>query len=817
MILSTVVGILAVTAFSLLAFKDQLYKDRKDTVRQQVELAHQTLSSYMSLALNGTLSQKAAKKLAASEIEKLRYGDDNYFWITDLQSKFVMHPFRKDLEGRDLSTIEDRKGKKLFAEMTRVTQDHGGGFVSYWWEKPGKTDPQPKISYVKIFIPWNWTIGSGVYVDDIEAIYHRHVFIVGSALLATLLIILLFDRLIARSISRPLAENTNNMRLLAKGNLSIKVPESLANNEIGDLQRATAYFQAKLIARKKDEETLSKLSAAVEQSPTSIIITNQKGIIEYVNPKFEEISGYRSDEVIGKNPRILSSGTTSHSQYKQLWKTITSGNTWHGEFHNIRKDGSFFWEQAAISPIYSKAGELTHFIAIKEDINARKEVEHRLFQQANYDRLTGLPNRELAKDRLSQATKRARRNDSTIALIFIDLDNLKIINDTMGHAAGDALLIEMASRLNNCIREEDTVAHIGGDEFLVILTDIKNSLSAEAISLKIIDSASRPLLVNGNEIIITTSVGIAIFPDNADSSEDLLKNAGAAMYEAKEAGGNTFRFFIEEMSIEALRRLNTESQLRHALRHHEFTLAYQPIIDIQTGNIIKAEALIRWNNPTLGQISPDRFLPIAEDTGLIIPIGDWVLREACQQMSTWNQQFKLDMTIAVNTAYPQFRTGEFTESISRTLRDSGLPAELLEIEITERAIMHESKPIDNTMREIRALGVKLAIDDYGTGYSSITYLKRFPFTNLKIDKSFVQAALESPADARLVTAIAQLAHNLDLSITAEGVETEEQLTYLANEGCEQAQGYLISRPLPPEQFQEFLEEHTRVKRFDSSH
>lgn len=817
MILSTVIGILAVTAFSLHSFKEQLYTDRKAKVQHQVEVVHQILNSYLNLALRGTLSQSSAQKLAISEIEKLRYGQFGYFWFTDLNNRYVMHPFKKDLIGTDLALFEDRHGKRLFAEMTQVAQTQGGGFVSYWWEKPGEENPRPKISYVKIFIPWNWTVGSGVYADDIETIYYRQVTIVGSALLATILIILAFYRVIARSISKPLAENTNNMRLLAKGHLDIDIPKDSANNEIGDLQRATACFQEKLLARQKDEEALNKLSAAVEQNPTSIIITNKEGVIEYVNPKFEEISGYHSEEVIGKNPRILNSGSTSHNQYKQLWKTISAGITWRGEFRNKRKDGTLYWEQASIFPIFSKIGDITHFIAIKEDINERKAVENKLFQRANYDILTGLPNRELAKDRLSQATKRARRNDSAIALIFIDLDNFKIINDTMGHEAGDSLLVEMADRLRQCIREEDTVARLGGDEFLVILPDIKNSLSAETISLKIIESASRPLMVNGNELIITTSVGISIFPDNADNSEDLLKNADAAMYKAKEAGGNTFRFFIQDMSIEALRRLNTESQLRQALKQHEFSLVYQPIVDIVTGKIIKTEALLRWENPSLGQISPDDFIPIAEDSGLIIPIGDWVLKEACRQVSEWNQQFNSNISIAVNTAYPQFRTGNFIESVSRTLHETKLPPELLEIEITERVIMHESKHIDDTMAQIRNLGVKLAIDDYGTGYSSITYLKRFPFTALKIDKSFVQAALERPEDATLVTAIVQLAHNLGLAITAEGVETEEQLDYLAAEGCQQAQGYLISRPLCPEAFEEYLKMHSSTKPLDTTY
>ncbi len=804
-VLSAVIGLLSVTAFSLYEFKNHLYQGRQAKVQHQVDVVHQMLNHYRNLAVNGTVTTTIARQMAIDEIKALRYGEQNYFWLTNLTNKLVMHPFRQDLEGRDLSHFEDVRGKTPFSEMRTIATKQGSGFVSYWWEKPGTDINQQKISYVKLFIPWSWIIGSGVYVDDLEAIFQRHALIVGSALATILLCIVAFYRIIANSISKPLAEVTGNMLALSSGNLNVTVPQHFTHNEIGELQRATAHFQKKLLARQRDEQTLAKLSAAVEQNPTSIVITNSEGVIEYVNPKFEEISGFSASEVIGKTPRILNSGTTSRRQYKQLWKTLLAGRTWRGEFHNRHKNGSLYWEQAAISPIYSNQGHITHYLAIKEDINDRKEAEHKLFHQANNDRLTGLPNRELAKDRLSQARKRAQRTNRSVGLMFIDLDNFKIINDTLGHAAGDTLLIEMANRFKSCVREGDTVARLGGDEFLIILPDLKNTLAAESISLKIIESTAQPFVVNDREFFTTTSVGIAVFPDNADNSEDLLKSADAAMYKAKEAGGNTFRFFVEDMNTEALRRLETESQLRHALEHHEFSLVYQPIIDIDTGAIVKAEALIRWQNPSLGQISPDSFIPIAEDTGLINPIGEWVLREACQQMAAWNRALGKQMTIAVNTAYPQFRTGTFFETIKSILTLSTLPPEQLEIEITERVIMHESTQLDETVAQIRRLGVKLAIDDYGSGYSSITYLKRFPFTALKIDKSFVQAALERQEDATLVSTIAQLSSNLGLSTTAEGVETEEQLAYLAKEGCQQAQGYLISRPLPPAQFLALLE------------
>ena len=805
MVLCAIASVLAVTAFSQHKFRDQLYEERKAKVQHQVEVVHQSLDHYLGLMTRGILSEKTAQKLAINELRTLRYGNQDYFWINDLDSNLVMHPFRHDLEGRNMAAFKDKKGKQLFSEMIQVARSKGSGFVSYWWEKPGSDIPQPKISFVKLYIPWNWVIGSGVYTGDIEAKFNRHLTIIIAALIVVLSLVAIFYVIIAKSISTPLSETAQNMRALAHGVLNIEKPEKFDNNEIGDLQRATIYFQEKLVERRKDEAALIKLSAAVEQSPTSIIITDTDGNIEYVNPKFEKISGYSFEEVKGKNPSLLNSGITAHDRYKQLWKTISSGGTWRGEFQNRRKDGTLFWESAAISPIFSNGGEITHYLAIKEDINDKKEAEHKLFYQANYDQLTGLPNRELAKDRLSQAIKRARRNKTTVALMFIDLDNFKRVNDTLGHATGDQLLEEMAKRLLSCVREEDTIARFGGDEFVVILPDLKNTLSAETISLKIIESASRPLMINGKEIITTTSVGIAVYPDNAESTEDLAKNAGSAMYKAKEAGGNAFYFFVEDMSIEALRQLDTETYLRHALENQEMSLAYQPIIDIQSGEIVKAEALLRWSNQSLGPIGPDEFIPIAEETGLIIPIGEWLLQQACEQMQRWNQRFSNTITVAVNSAYPQFRTEDFDRTVQRILRQSGLPAELLEIEITERVIMHESHRIDQTLQKIRNMGIKLAIDDYGTGYSSITYLRRFPLTSLKIDKSFVQAALNSPEEAILTSTIIKMAHNLGLTVTAEGVETEAQLNYLDNERCERAQGYLISKPLSAGEFEKLLE------------
>lgn len=556
--------------------------------------------------------------------------------------------------------------------------------------------------------------------------------------------------------------------------------------------------------RRRAQEDLRKLSRAVEQSPVSVVITDSDGAIEYVNPKFVELTGYTAAEVMGKRPSLLKSGLTSDAIYRDLWETITAGREWRGEFRNRKKNGDLFWEYASISPIKSSDGRISHFLAVKEDITVRKKYEEQLLHQAHFDQLTELPNRLLAFDRLAQALSQARRSNKLVALMFVDLDNFKNINDTLGHAVGDKLLINVAERLRDSVRTTDTIARLGGDEFLVILFDLPTAVGCEVVSYKILKAFAQPFLLEGHELFITASIGVALYPSDGEDPHVLLRNADAALYRAKEQGRHTYQFYTAEMNAQVQERFNLESQLRHALERKELTIHFQPIIDLSSRTVVGVEALLRWNNAKLGSVPPDRFIPIAEDIGLIVPIGEWVLRNACQQLRAWRSIFGDSLWISVNVSPRQFLEPGFPSTVAVALRETGLKADSLRLEITERLLLDNSLKTTETLKQLIRAGVHFAIDDFGTGYSALSYLKSFTFHALKIDRSFLRDATTNSGAAALAIAIIAMAHSLGLKVIGEGVETESQMDFLYAEGCDMAQGYYFSRPLPAESFASFL-------------
>jgi diguanylate cyclase (GGDEF)-like protein/PAS domain S-box-containing protein len=458
------------------------------------------------------------------------------------------------------------------------------------------------------------------------------------------------------------------------------------------------------------------------------------------------------------------------------------------------------------TPLFAEGGSAAAIVTVSLDITERKESEARLAYQAHYDPVTGLPNRLLALDRLSQALVRARRTDAHVAVLFIDLDGFKKVNDTVGHALGDRLLVEAAERLTTCVRSSDTVARLGGDEFLVILPDLPQEANHQSVVQAIIDKMGRTFLIEGHEFYIGASIGMTLFPRDAALPEDLIRHADAAMYRAKSAGRNTYRVFSPDMTAEAIRRVEMEALLRHVLERDELRLLYQPLADVERCEVVGMEALARWHSPELGLVPPDRFIPLAEDTGLIVPIGAWVLRSACHQAQRWREQSGRPLRIGINVSYRQFVGNDFVSQVVDALADSGLPAEALELEITERLLMHDVRHALEVLSRLRRLGVRLAVDDFGTGYASIMYLKRFPFTTLKIDKVFVADVTESGDGAALVAAMISMAHGLGLEVVGEGVEQGAQLDFLRKSGCHSFQGYLLSRPVEPAQFESLIPE-----------
>ena len=543
---------------------------------------------------------------------------------------------------------------------------------------------------------------------------------------------------------------------------------------------------------------ISKLADKIfEYSSEGVLITDAKGIILNVNKAFSQVTGYRREEVVGQTPSILNSRRQGKSFYDDMWGRLASDGHWEGEIWNRRKDGEIYLEWLSISAVKSHQGEITNYVAIFSDITVARENEQRLEHLAFYDPLTNLPNRVLFNDRLQQAITRAARNKSMAAIMFLDLDRFKAINDTLGHKAGDELLIEVSRRLAKCIRGSDTVARLGGDEFTVILPDVSDVHHVSAVAQKIIEAVAVPCTLEGQEVFVTTSVGISVFPHGGESVESLTRSADIAMYQAKSQGRNNFQFFRDATRAESTALFALENHLRRALERNELNVHYQPQVDIETGRITGMEALLRWQHPKEGDIPPGKFIPLAEETGLIHAIGEWVLRQACAQNKAWQDAGFAPMRMAVNLSARQLKQKNLAEKVAEILDDTGLDANWLELELTESVVMQNAEEAVGLLNQLKSIGVWLSIDDFGTGYSSLSYLKRFPIDTVKIDKSFIHDVDTNEDDAAISQAIIALANSLRLKVIAEGVETGEQLHFLREHQCCDAQGYFFSRPLPP--------------------
>lgn len=628
----------------------------------------------------------------------------------------------------------------------------------------------------------------------------------------------------------PVRRLTSVVHEIGKGNLDL-VANVEADDEVGDLAKAfnsmthdvnrlIVDLEKEVDLHKLTADNLRKLSQAIEQSPVSVMITDINGDIEYVNPEFIRVTGYQAEEVIGENPRILGSGETPSYQYKNMWNAVTSGGSWSGEVYNKKKNGELFWESMTISPIKDAEGKSTHYLAIKEDITLRKDYEERLLYQASYDTLTDLPNRSLAYDRLQQAIANAIREQRHIAVIYIDCDHFKNINDTLGHEAGDKFLIEMAKRLQNCVRDVDTVARLGGDEFLIMLAEVgaeKHGTDAEyeqSIREKteyILKEISQPCTIEEMEFSVTVSAGVALFPKDGEDPHVLLRNSDTAMYRSKRKGRDNYEMFSPEMSDMLFKRVEIESKLRRAFKDGLFKLKYQALMYAQTREIVGAEALIRWEDEVLGDISPEVFVPLAEESGLIVDIGAWVMDQACSDMGQLRLEYPgRELYMAINLSGRQFRGKGIVDQVSAALQKHNLPGDSLELEITERLLMKDVPEVIAILNQFKEMNIRLSIDDFGTGYSSLSYLKRFPFDVLKIDQAFIKDIGVDKDDTALCEAIIAMAHSLSLSIIAEGVETEDQFKFLRQRGTEIIQGYYISKPVSFDGFRKLLEQKVPV-------
>jgi diguanylate cyclase (GGDEF)-like protein/PAS domain S-box-containing protein len=526
-----------------------------------------------------------------------------------------------------------------------------------------------------------------------------------------------------------------------------------------------------------------------------VMVTDSDLKILEVNSVFTKITGYTRNEAIGQTPDLLSSGRHESTFYYQMWDLLQRTGHWQGEIWNKRKCGNVYPEWLSITRIERQNNNKPWYIAIFSDLSNQEKASNHIHYLAYYDHLTGLPNRTLFTDRLKLALSQAQRTGNHVGLFFLDIDRFKSINDSLGHTAGDALLTTIGRRLSDSMREYDTVSRLGGDEFTVVVSEIHNLSQIEIITNKIMDIFKEPIKVNNQELFVTTSVGISIYPQHGTSSEALLKNADIAMYKAKERGKNTYTIYDKSMSTKQMEWLSLETFLRRAMRADEISVVYQPQISAQSGRIAGIEALARWNQKLLGEIPPSKFIPIAEENGLIRQIGSLVLRTACEQVVKWQQAFGQGIRVAVNVSNRQLRYGDFVNEVSQVLLETGLSPSLLEIEITESELMESTEDALETVESLKKLGVQIAIDDFGTGYSSLSYLKQLSVDRLKIDRSFIRDLSSDTNDSLLVKTIIDMAHSLQLSVTAEGVETKEQFKFLHNNGCDEIQGYLIAKPM----------------------
>jgi diguanylate cyclase (GGDEF)-like protein/PAS domain S-box-containing protein len=520
--------------------------------------------------------------------------------------------------------------------------------------------------------------------------------------------------------------------------------------------------------------------------------------ILHVNPKLCEILGYTREELLGMTTADFLPAEYRESDRPKYLEPMLRGElqSYSSERPFIRKDGTIVWTHRTISLVRDSAGQPRFFLRIIEDISERKQTSERLARLAHYDSITRLPNRVLFHDRLGQSIAQARRNNRFVGVLFLDLDRFKLVNDTLGHAAGDQLLKKVAERLTQALRPSDTVGRLSGDEFAVILPELTVPQHAGFVAQKLIDMLKAPFDLDGNEVFVTASIGITLYPFDSDNIEMLIRDADAAMYSAKAAGRNTYQFYTTEMNQRATEKLRLETGLRRAIEREEFVLHYQPKVEVVSGKITGLEALLRWQAPDGSVMGPDQFIPLLEETGLIVPVGNWVVRSACAQLHAWHEAGVTPVPVAVNLSARQLRQPGFSATLGDALAEFDVPAKLVEIEITESSLMENPEQAIVALTEIESLGIRLSADDFGTGYSSLSYLKRLPLDALKIDRSFVRDITIDPDDAAITRTVITLAHGLGLRVIAEGVETEEQFAFLRENHCDEAQGYLFSQPLP---------------------
>jgi diguanylate cyclase (GGDEF)-like protein/PAS domain S-box-containing protein len=560
--------------------------------------------------------------------------------------------------------------------------------------------------------------------------------------------------------------------------------------------------------KRKAEEELRLRNRAIESSTQGVIITNSKdGKIIYCNPAFEKITGYKPEEVLGRTVDFLTADDKDQAEIKSIHLAYKELRDEMAVLRSYRKDGTLFWNEMRLAPVVDPSNQVKHFVGIIDDITERKAMEEQLIHQATHDALTDLPNRILLKDRIHQITLFARREKSIAAVLFLDLDRFKYVNDSLGHQVGDDLLCAVASRLSKCLRDTDSIARIGGDEFVIILSPLQSERDGMRVAQKLLEEVKKPFHLEGRELSITTSIGISCYPKDGLDAESLIRNSDTAMYQAKDNGRDTFQFFTDDMNKRVTERLLLENNLRRALEREEFEMWYQPVVDLKTEKIIGVEALLRWDHPQRGYISPLEFVPMAEEIGLIIPLGNWIMETACRQQLAWEKHGLPSISMSINVSGRQLQQDSFVEEVSKVLQKTKINPNNIVLELTESMLMDPTPEFIVKLESLKKLGIQLAIDDFGTGYSSLGYLKRLPVDKIKIDRVFIHDVHKSPDSSAIAMAIIAMSKSLKLRVVAEGAEQKEEIQFLKKFQCDEVQGYYFSKPIKSDACEQLIREN----------
>ncbi|WP_299180091.1 cache domain-containing protein [uncultured Neptuniibacter sp.] len=704
------------------------------------------------------------KAQALNRLKAIKFGDHGYLAIFDADGRLLSSPGISSHNGQVLTDSQESL-ETIALERIFTAAENGGGYIEYDWYFPNGEGPFPKISLVDTVPGLNWTLVAGFYPEDIKGVRASQQVMLERAMREDRTQIYIFLILAALV--------TIGLSMLFGGWVNRRF--SQYNDEIESKQRA-----------------LQLASRVFDNALEGIMVSGENGRLLTVNDAFTEISGYSKDEVLGRNPRFLQSGRHDELFYRNMWQSINTHGGWAGEIWNRRKNGEVFPQWLSIRASLDEQGMVQNYIASITDLTERKQVEEKLRYLSDFDPLTNLPNRRLLGYRVEQTIALSKPGEN-FALLYVDLDHFKHINDSLGHSFGDEILQKVAQRVQEMVSDECTVSRLGGDEFMVLMPDLTKLEQVANLADTILKQVALPLESDGH-LMITPSVGISVYPDDGQTFDKLLRNADAAVHFAKSQGRNNYQFYTAEMNQHASERLKTELSLRKAVENQEFELFFQPQLCLKTQRLVGCEALIRWQHPVEGTIAPNRFIPLAEDTGLILPIGSWVLQQACLQGVKWKAECAGPFTMSVNVSVRQFRP-ELVVEVKDALEQSGLSPESLVLEITESTLMQDEETTLQLLLELKSLGVQLSLDDFGTGYSSMAYLKRFNLDQLKIDRAFISDLPNNPDDAAITSAIIDVASHFGLVTVAEGVETVEQAQFLASVGCIEGQGYLYEKPI----------------------